>query len=348
MTALLFLAGMLALTPACESEAAEPLLTTAGPSKAEPAAWSLTAENDSMATGADRNYTSGIELSYVAPLDDVPAWASTAERVLLETTGARPSMWGIAVGQSIFTPDDIAANPAPPDQHPYAGFLYLQLMAAAEEAMDNDPRASFMDIVELEIGLVGPSSLGQQSQQGVHELLNAPNPAGWDSQLKDELAFALSFDRRWRAAPRDDLSPPGGLETDLTPSVGFTVGTLRTEAYAGLSARLGYGLADDYGAPRVRPSLSGAGYFRPQNGFSWYVFGGVQVRAVARNLFLDGNTFRDSASVDKHTFVADAQLGAALQMGDWRLIYTYVTRSEEFKTQGERQDFGALSLSVRY
>lgn len=348
MTALLFLAGMLAATPACDSGAADPI-STAAPSKAEPAAWSLTAENDSMATGADRNYTSGIELSYVAPLDDVPAWASTAERVLLETTGARPSMWGIAVGQSIFTPDNIAANPAPPDQHPYAGFLYLQLMAAAEEAMDDDPRASFMDIVELEIGLVGPSSLGQQSQQGVHELLNAPNPAGWDSQLKDELAFALSLERRWRAEHNADAyTLPGGVEADLTPNLGVTVGTLRTEAHAGVSVRVGYGLEEDYGAPRVRPSLSGAGYFRPQGGFSWYVFGGVQLRAVARNIFLDGNTFRDSASVDKHTFVADAQLGAALQMGDWRLIYTYVTRSEEFKTQGERQDFGALSLSVRY
>jgi hypothetical protein len=255
----------------------------------------------------------------------------------------------MAAGQSLFTPEDISADPAPPDQHPYAGFLYLQLMAAAEEARSDGGAPTFMDLVELELGLVGPSALGRQSQRGIHEALNAPDPAGWDSQLKDELAFAVSLERRWRASHDNALlALPYGMEADLLPSVGLTLGTLRTEARVGLSARLGYRLAEDYGAPRVRPGLSGAGYFRAAPGWSWYVFAGTDVRLVGRNLFLDGNTFADSARVDKRPLVADAQAGVAVHYGNVRLVYTYVTRSEEFETQGQRQDFGAVSLSVRF
>jgi hypothetical protein len=80
---------------------------------------------------------------------------------------------------------------------------------------------------------------------------------------------------------------------------------------------------------------------------SWSIFAGVQGRAVAHNLFLDGNTFEDSASVERTPFVADFQTGLSISAGDWRLAYTYVWRTEEFETQPTRQDFGALALSVR-
>ena len=35
---------------------------------------SLTVENDSLSSGADRNYTSGIRLGYVSPAERVPGW----------------------------------------------------------------------------------------------------------------------------------------------------------------------------------------------------------------------------------------------------------------------------------
>lgn len=198
---------------------------------------------------------------------------------------------------------------------------------------------------ELELGLVGPSAMGEEAQRGIHEWLGAPDPQGWDSQLNDELAFAVSFDRRWRAL-RLFGDYFGGLEADLTPSAGATLGTLRTEAHVGLAARVGQRIDSDYGPPRVRPSLAGVEHFRG-GGLSWSIFAGVQGRAVAHNLFLDGNTFQDSASVERNPYVADFQTGFSLSAGAVRLAYTYVWRTEEFETQPTRQDFGALALSVR-
>lgn len=307
---------------------------------------SLAVENDSLSSGADRNYTSGIKLAYVSPAEGVPDWLRSTGGFTSVLSGANPDFWGIAIGQSIFTPEDINAVPAPPDQHPYAGWLYMQIMVGAEEDRPAHLRPRFLDTYEVEFGIVGPSAMGEEAQSGVHQLLGAPEPLGWDSQLEDEFAFAVSFDRRWRLPGLRASTNIADLEFDLTPSAGATLGTLRTEARVGLAARVGWRIDNDYGPPRVRPSLAGVEHFRG-GPFSWQIFAGVQGRAVARNLFLDGNTFQDSASVDRNPYVADFQTGFSVSYGDWRLAYTYVWRTEEFETQPTRQDFGALALSWR-
>ena len=56
-------------------------------------------------------------------------------------------------------------------------------------------------------------------------------------------------------------------------------------------SRVGSFQPDDHGPPTIRPSLPGADYFPRQEGFSAYVFGGVEGRVVGRNIFLNGNTF---------------------------------------------------------
>ncbi|HRP11154.1 MAG TPA: lipid A deacylase LpxR family protein [Terricaulis sp.] len=308
--------------------------------------FSIAVENDSLSSGADRNYTSGIKLAYVSPAEGVPNWLRGAGDFTRTISGSSPDFWGVAIGQSIFTPEDISANPAPPDQHPYAGWLYMQIMVGAEQNRTDGRAPRYMDTYELEFGVTGPWAQGEEAQRGIHEWLGAPDPQGWDSQLENEFAFAVSMDRRWRAL-RAYIDVPGGLEFDLTPSAGATIGTLRTEARVGATARIGWRIDNDYGPPRVRPSLSGVEHFSG-GPLSWSIFAGVQGRGVARNLFLDGNTFRDDGpSVDRNPWVADFQTGFSISAGDWRLAYTYVWRTEEFETQPTRQDFGALAISVR-
>lgn len=305
--------------------------------------WSLVVENDSLSSGADRNYTSGIKLGYVGR--DTPDWLDRAGGGLVrQFSNSDPDFWGISIGQSIFTPEHIDVVPAPADEHPYAGWLYAELTLAAEEDAPAGRAPRYLDIYELTFGLVGPSALGEEAQAGIHQILGAPEPLGWDSQLHDEFAFAFSFDRRWRSLAISTQ----GLEADLVPSTGFTIGTLHDEVRVGLTARIGQRLYREYGAgpARVRPALAALDYF-DGGPLSWSIFAGVQGRGVARNLFLDGNTFEDSPSVERNPFVADFQTGFSISAGDWRISYSYVWRTEEFETQPTRQDFGVLALSWR-
>jgi lipid A 3-O-deacylase len=77
--------------------------------------------------------------------------------------------------------------------------------------------------------------------------------------------------------------------------------------------------------------------------FGWDFFFGTQGRAVARNIFLDGNTFQNSRSVVKEPVVADLIIGAELfSKGGFRFGFSLVARTPEFRKQMGIDNFGSL------
>lgn len=318
---------------------AEDLGESAAPRPDERGTYTIVWEND-VFLGSDRNYTNGFRASYLSGTtrssDGLEGWIAKKVLGVPETAAVRR---GFAFGHSIFTPQDIEAEDALPDQHPYAGWLYGEYSAIIE-------RKDEVDQLSLQVGLVGPSAAGEFVQNEVHERIGSPEARGWDNQIDDELGIVLAYDKRFR-----DIAKIGDddLGADLTPNLGVSVGNVHTNARAGLTLRVGENLRNDFGPPRVRPSLGGAGYFNPIDDFSWYLFAGVEARAVAHNIFLDGSLFDDgSPNVDSKTFVADFQGGAVVQYKNTQLAATYVQRTDEFESQKESQAFGALSLSFKY
>lgn len=303
---------------------------------------SLMIENDMFGSGTDRHFTHGTKVTYTTreyvPSENEPV-ALAARLIPFWPTGARARAT-YSIGQNIFTPDDISdPNPRPGDR-PYAGWLYVGGGLIAVE-----PDASESDAMVLEIGVVGPLSMAEFTQTRWHDMFGFEKPLGWDNQLHNEPGFALMYEHSeafWR--------PPQvfGLSTDAVSNLGFSVGNVATYLSGGLTFRLGHDLTTDLGPPRIRPSLPGSAYVRPTDGFNWYTFASFGGRLVGRNIFLDGNTFGHSLSVDKKLLVTDLQAGLAMQYRDWRFTYTYVIRSKEFETQDRIDKFGALSLSYRF
>jgi hypothetical protein len=74
----------------------------------------------------------------------------------------------------------------------------------------------------------------------------------------------------------------------------------------------------------------------------------ASARRFARDIFIDGNTFTDSHSVDREPFVADLQVGLALTFRALRIALTQVYRTPEFEERDRVQRFTALSLSMRW
>ena len=203
------------------------------------------------------------------------------------------------------------------------------------------------DTLQVNLGVVGPSAGGMFVQNTWHEFIGVETAKGWDYQLKDEPGIEV-IGQRLQTIAGFDL--PLGLETDFGGHVTLALGNVRTYAGTGLTARIGWDLNSSFGPPRIRPALSGAGEFvpgTPEDPLGGYFFVGVDGRAVARDMFLDGNLWHDSARVeDRRDFVGDLQAGVAVHYRSVQLAFTFVNRTEEFVRQDGPQRFGAVSISI--
>lgn len=299
--------------------------------------WNLLIEND-LFYGSDRNYTSGVALAWVTDPKPPPDWAVRIARSVPWFPDIGEIRHGYIVGQNMYTPRDITLREPPPDDRPYAGWVYATIGLGVESAGQTDQFA-------FTLGAVGPASLAKQSQTAIHAITGSPDPQGWETQLRNEPGIELAYQRRWRDVATGKLA---GLELDFTPHAGGALGNVYTYVNAGFTVRYGKRLAADLGPFRIRPSPPGSGFFIPTDTFSWYVFVGLDGRAVARNIFLDGNTWRESRSVSKEPLVGDLQWGLAVIWRGARITYTHVRRTREFGTQGPSSDFGAFAVSVAF
>src|SRR5262249_47828603 len=134
------------------------------------------------------------------------------------------------------------------------------------------------------------------------------------------------------------------VEFEIEPHLGATAGDVTTEAFTGASLVLGDDLVGDALPMRVRPSLAGSGDFDNVDGIGWFVFAGASARAIAYDVFLEGDTPYKSM-IDRRPYVLDAQAGAALRLWRAQIAFTLVERTKEFNQQNGNDRFGALSFS---
>lgn len=301
---------------------------------------SLTIENDSLGSGADRNYTNGIRVSWYDTGDKPPALANMLDDFIPMFSVNDTTSVYYSAGQNLYTPREISLSTPNPKDRPYAAFLYGSM--GMTNLTDNH-----QDEVELTVGVIGPWALGRETQQFVHTLLDAQDPKGWNSQLHNEIGLMGSWQRMWPEAYTAEI---GDLHFRASPYAGATVGNIYTYADTGLIFQLVPKAYKWQSTPlRVRPAMPGNGYFSvPEGEFSWSLFAGVEGRAVGRNIFLDGNTFEDSPSVGKKPIVGDANLGAAFTYGRTQISYTLNWRAPEYYGQDDADLFGAVNIGYRF
>lgn len=322
------------------------------PQTADRGAWSFQVENDWFAKGrTDRYYTNGLrvvrsgEMRALHALDG-GGWSS---RHLQRTVGVMCEWSGcdrnsaeaaldIHGGQNMYTPRDLLRPDPYPYDRPYAGWLYLGVRTHLADTPDTSGEASRLQSLDVIVGVVGPAAGAGKVQRAWHELINSDDPQGWGHQLRSEPTLQVSLMRMRRIA--------WSHHVDTLPYWRLTAGNVFTHAAAGAHLRLGPslgGFAAFDPAPSAIPAMvmakprrSAAAGVVEQAGTSpsWYLFAAVEARAVARNIFIDGNTFRDAPSpsyLSRRPLVGDVALGFSVPFGDnWRLTYGHVWRSREF------------------
>ena len=193
------------------------------------------------------------------------------------------------------------------DDRPYAGITYL---AVGFHGIKGNHRINW----EIDVGMIGPLSFAEQTQKSVHRIVGSQLAQGWSHQLHNELGLEVIGESQWRAFHGENVR---GFNYDLITHLGGRLGNVQIYANTGAEARIGWNLPGDFGTCPIRPGCETNGgdiKWNTDGLLGVHVFMAVDGRLVIRDIFLDGNTFGNSHSVDKEFFVADVMAGFALEV----------------------------------
>ena len=257
--------------------------------------WTLHVDNDLFASGhRDQDYTAGLAFTlhgagarshWLSPAR-ILDFADRATGFAAVRRDALPEGEAFELGLLLFSPQDLAATEALPDDRPYANLLYV---ASSKLALDEPRRAAFQS--SLAIGFLG-LPLAEQFHRGIHALVGSPEPGGYDHQIADGGEPTFMY-----AASRYRLLASGGLRGQpysVRLGVGGSVGYI-TEANVEIAFRTNApwwessaAAADYSGHPQIDgPPLSIGDHPRVQ------LEAGAKLHARVYNAFLEGQ-FRHS------------------------------------------------------
>lgn len=299
-------------------------------------------ENDSFGS-TDQYYTNGIKIGGGIPAERVSGLFTRPPNALLDTiTEGASNHFGLFFGQNIYTPRDISIAAPQPFDRPWAAWAYV---GAVAQSVKEDR----LHTVEFDLGFVGPPALGKQAQKFWHNhVIDAPDPKGWGNQIRAEPGFLVSYLHKRRYGDRTGVQ--------LVPHAGLTLGTIMTLARIGGIVRAGQNMTG-FGPDSIEPGGAMLKNTRRETEgggrdlYEWFVFAGVDGRAVAHNIFLDGSLFRDSPSVQSRDTVYDFSLGFSARWEALRVSVTRIKRSEEFTTPvggGGKQRFYSINIGIEF
>ena len=307
--------------------------------------FNVTVENDAFALGkSDKYFSSNIRLQLESVDFDQFNDSNTPKifrtlfgntKIFKNTVSSRSITYEI--GQSIFTPADITIDVPQPDDLPYAGLLYGSAGFKAR-------KETYADTIALLAGFVGPVSLAEQTQEFVHGITGSDAPKGWKHQLHNEPVLNLSYERRWQLN-RGILGD--SIHYELVGIGQAKLGNMLTGAELGGAVVISKYTSDVFrGASSMDPK---SGYlFQNDIQKGPYCYFGGTGELTLRNIFLDGNTFRDSPDVDKNYTHLSMFLGVGYAISKWNASMSWTKETERFKTQNGGFYYGSISVSYRF
>jgi hypothetical protein len=302
---------------------------------------SVTLDND-LFLGNDSGYTNGIYFSAFdvgtresANMPKPDIWVQPL-KWSMDRDNVSAAVNAYTFGQTMNTPNDITVKNPADNQLPYSAMLSL-----TNSYVVITPK--FADRATTIVGVVGPSALGEEAQSFVHKIIGADQPQGWDTQLGDELVFQLSRARTWRAW-RSELD-----RFDLLTNLDLGVGTIQSALSAGGTLRYGRNLSASYattlfnGTRTTNPAAVDG---------DWFFYAGFQAGYTFNQVFFDGNTFRDSRSLeyDPSFIVASAGFAYSFRRFSISMALTDLNVLQSGSEREAVQDltqFGTFTLAWR-
>lgn len=245
------------------------------------------------------------------------------------------------VQQQMYTPNDLRRENQVEGEHPYAGTM-LGFVGYRDVDRLNGFLSAYDD-VELQVGVLGPSSHADDVQRCIHKWLGCKDPKGWGHQLHDEFEINAVY---FKGLDARLLGEDYGWSLRWNNEIGGCLGTLQIFGGVDSELKLGYG----FGAGELDDEIRVRGLERPV--CHVYALAGAEGRWWGRNELLEGNAGyvhnHDTLTVEKEplTGCLKAGFGARYKGVDVRCLWLWWSR--EYKTQKDVPHYMSLTVGFGF
>ncbi|MCD4774100.1 MAG: lipid A deacylase LpxR family protein [Bacteroidales bacterium] len=174
-------------------------------------------DND-IFNNTDYYYTNGIKFELINPIFSY----SPIMRFLLSCPGNSINYYGISLVQNMYTPTNPDLGDIMINDRPFASYLYLGHFKISNDAFNKIRFTS-----ELDIGVIGPVSLGGYFQSTIHE----HEPLGWKYQVQNDVLVNYKVEIEKGLLSYNNFEFNGLANASL--------GTVYTNASIGFTSRFG-------------------------------------------------------------------------------------------------------------
>ncbi len=276
----------------------------------------------------DRWYSSGGRIDWLRRAQSNRRFAPANCLRLPGSLGNPAARRFISLGQDIYSQNSRLNTTVNPDDRPLGALLYLQ---AGQSVISRSVGGkSNHAMAKLEIGITGPAALGEQVQNGLHDILGVAQVQIWGNQIRPRLGINLHLACTTQLAKAD---PEGRTPLVLNARYELSVGNLLTQAGIGLAVAAG---PDARQMNMPRPARLANPIVRKVR--HWGVIAGASLRAVAYDASIDGDTYGYQSRVSSQPLQGDVFIGLTASIGErWQLTYALIRRSIDFKGPGVDQ-----------
>ncbi|MGC9385964.1 MAG: lipid A deacylase LpxR family protein [Hydrogenovibrio sp.] len=295
---------------------------------------SVQLDNDIL-YGTDREYTGGFIVRWTdaTGIGLVDGWASPLERLALSSDALqgvqKTDQLGLAM--QIFTLEkhgdtrhDSAGN---------SGWAHIDLRRFYQYGR-------YQSVLGLRLGWLGPSSGGQEIQNGLHSIIGNDNASGWDHQVPDQPTLQVAFDQQvFLSEPQ---SHSGG---QLYGALSVVAGSPETAVSFGVGA---------YYADGARPVMRMNALDHVVDmgsGLGWFVFADVSAKYDIYNVFLDGRPFtEDDPNIEfANVVIPAAQYGGGLSFNHFYVVLSSSVLGQVYRGQPENHfKFASLYFGMPF
>jgi lipid A 3-O-deacylase len=284
-------------------------------------------DNDAyLFIGQDRYYTNGLFINFRHAIDQQRISGKLEKKT-----------YEVNVGQRIYNPrSGYAPDPAMQDR-PFAGYLY------AEGAMSWFSKKESVIRGAVQIGTTGPDALAQKGQELLHNTIGFYEPAGWEFQIRNEIAVNLS------AQYMRLLHRSANNAVDFSFEGYANAGTTYSGAGAGVLFRAGKinQLFNTAYTHSVIGNGSNTGALVEKEVF---FYARPQLNVVAYDATIQGSMFNNDSPVtfDPKPIVFGQQLGFNYSSKRFTFDFGLLFKTKELKSDAKAHQYGMISMYYRF